>query len=76
MADEEEFEEKVIIVIKGGLVTEVYSTNANGKIIVVDMDCRKTGEDSITEYSWPETQYDDDRVEELLNVNEEQNDNK
>lgn len=69
MADEEEFEEKVIVVIEGGLVTEVYSSNANGKIIVVDMDCRKTGEDSITEFTWPETQFDDERVEELLKDN-------
>lgn len=66
MNDDEEFEEKVFVVIKGGLVTEVYSSNANAKIIVVDMDCRKTGEDSITEFTWPETQYDDERVEELL----------
>lgn len=66
MNDDKEFEEKVFVVIKGGLVTEVYSSNANAKIIVVDMDCRKTGEDSITEFTWPETQYDDERVEELL----------
>ena len=66
MADEEEFEEKVIVVIEGGLVTEVFSTNANGKIIVVDLDNRKVAEDCVTEYSWPETQYDDERVEELL----------
>ncbi|MBK6914988.1 MAG: hypothetical protein IPH11_15505 [Ignavibacteriales bacterium] len=53
MDDEEEFEEKIIIVIEGGMVTEVYSSNATGKIIVVDMDCRKTGEDSITEFPGP-----------------------
>lgn len=69
MIDEEEIEEKVVIVIKCGLVSEVYSTNANENIIVVDLDNRKVGEDCITEYSWPETQYDDERVEELLKDN-------
>jgi hypothetical protein len=59
-------EEIVVIVIEGGMVTEVYSGNANEKIIIVDIDNRKIGEDSVTEFTWPKTQFDDDRVEELL----------
>jgi hypothetical protein len=55
-----------IIVIEGGMVTEVYSGNANEKIIIVDIDNRKIGEDSVTEFTWPDTQFDDVRVEELL----------
>lgn len=59
-------EEKVVIVIEKGMVTEVYSGNANEKIIIVDLDNRKIGEDSITEFTWPETQFDENRVDELL----------
>jgi spermidine synthase len=59
-------EEIVVIVVEGGMVTEVYSGNANEKIIIVDIDNRKIGEDSITEFTWPDTQFDDERVEELL----------
>jgi len=59
-------DEKIVIVIEGGIVTEVYSYNANARIIVVDMDNRKVGEDSVTEFSWPEIQFDDERVSELL----------
>jgi hypothetical protein len=36
------------------------------KIIVVDEDNRKVGERYITEFTWLEIQFDDDRVEELL----------
>jgi hypothetical protein len=36
------------------------------KIIVVDEDNRKVGESFITEFGCPNTQFDDDRVEELL----------
>ena len=36
------------------------------KIIIVDLDNRKIGEDPITEFTWPESQFDDDRVKELL----------
>jgi len=59
--------DNVVIVIEGGMVTEVYSDNANEKIVVIDIDNRKIGEDSITEFTWPDTQFDDERVEELLN---------
>ena len=59
--------DNVVIVIEGGMVTEVYSDNANEKIVVIDIDNRKIGEDSIAEFTWPDTQYDDERVEELLN---------
>jgi hypothetical protein len=55
-----------VIIIEGGMVTEVYSGNANEKIIIVDIDNRKIGEDPITEFTWPDTQIDEDRVEELL----------
>jgi hypothetical protein len=56
----------LVVVVEKGMVIEVYSPDANMKIIVVDEDARKVGEDYITEFFWPETQFDDERVEELL----------
>ena len=63
---DEELNDLVVIVIDKGIVAEVYSDNANQRIIIVDLDNRKIGEDSITEYSWPETQFDEERVQALL----------
>ncbi len=59
-------EELVVIVIEGGIVTEVYSDNANQKIIAVDIDNRKIGGNSITEFTWIDTQFDIKRVAVLL----------
>lgn len=60
-------EEQVVIVIEGGIVTEAYSTNAGLKLIIVDNDIKNNGwHDYISEMSWPETQYDDERIAELL----------
>ena len=58
--------ELVVIVVEDGMVTEVYNGNANQKIIVVDIDNRKIGENSITEFTWPDTQFDVKRVTVLL----------
>ena len=63
---DEKFSDLVVIVIDKGLVAEVYSDNANQRIIIVDLDNRKIGEDSIAEFSWPETQFDEERVQGLL----------
>ena len=67
----EKFNDTVVIVIDKGIVSEAYSDNANQRIIIVDLDNRKIGEDSITEFTWPETQFDDERVEELLGADYE-----
>ncbi len=61
----------VVIVIDKGIVAEVYSDNANQRIIIVDLDNRKIGEDSITEFNWPETQFDEERIQELLGADYE-----
>ena len=67
----EKFNDTVVIVIDKGIVSEAYSDNANQRIIIVDLNNRKIGEDSITEFNWPETQFDDERVEELLGADNE-----
>jgi hypothetical protein len=56
----------VVIVIEGGMVTKVYSDNANGRYVIVDLDNRKIGDKSISEHTWPDTQFDDEKVEKLL----------
>lgn len=56
----------VVIVVEGGMVTKIHSGDANVKYVVVDIDNRKVGENSISEHTWPDTQFDDDEVEELL----------
>ena len=61
-------DELVVLVIEKGIITEAYSCNANQRIIVVDKDLKSTGEDYIAEFTWPETQFDDDRVRELLGL--------
>ena len=58
----------LVVVVEKGIVMEVYSPDAYLKIIVVDEDNRKVGERYITEFSWPETQFDDERIVELLNL--------
>jgi len=65
---DEETNDVVVIVIDKGIITETYSDNANQRIIVVDLDNKRNGEDSVTELSWPETQFDDERVNELLGL--------
>ncbi len=60
--------ELVVLVIEKGIITEVYSCNANQKIVVVDIDNKNVGEDPITEFTWHETQFDDERVKELLGL--------
>ena len=68
---DEKFNDLVVIVIDKGIVSEVYSDNANQRIIIVDLDNKTIGENAITEFSWPETQFDDERVEELLGADYE-----
>ena len=65
---DEETNDVVVIVIDKGIITETYSDNANQRIIVVDLDNKRNGEDSVTELSWPETQFDDEHVNELLGL--------
>jgi len=56
----------IVIVVEGGMVTKIHSGDAEARYVVVDIDNRKVGENSISEHTWPDTQFDDDEVEELL----------
>jgi len=58
--------EMVVIIVEGGMVTKIHSGDANARYVIVDIDNRKVGEDSISEHTWPDTQFDDDEVERIL----------
>jgi hypothetical protein len=58
--------DNIVIVIEGGAVRDVYSDNSNIQAIIVDIDNKKIGEDYIYTFSWPETQFDDEEIKELM----------
>ena len=58
--------DNVVIVINGGRVEQVYSDNANIQAIVVDLDNKKIGEEYIFNFCWPETQFDDEEIKDLM----------
>jgi len=57
----------VVIVVEGGMVTKIHSGDAVARYVIVDLDNRKVGENAISEHTWPDTQFDDDKVRKLLN---------
>ena len=57
----------VVIVVEGGMVTKIHSGDASARYVVVDIDNRKVGENAVSEHTWPDTQFDDEKVKELLN---------
>jgi hypothetical protein len=55
----------VIVVYRGGVVN-VYSDNANVLATVVDLDDRALGENYIHTFEWPDTQFDEDAIREVI----------
>jgi len=55
----------VIIVYRGGVVN-VYSDNANVLATVVDLDDRELGANYIHTFEWPETQFDEEAIREVI----------
>ena len=55
----------VIVVYRGGVVN-VYSDNANVLATVVDLDDRELGENYIHTFQYPETQFDEDEIRDLI----------
>jgi hypothetical protein len=58
--------DNIVIVVNGGRVEQVYSDNANILATVVDLDEKKVGESYINTFEWPDTQFDDDEIKELM----------
>ena len=58
--------DNIVIVVNGGRVEQIYYDNANIKAVVVDIDNKKVGEDYIYTFSWPETQFDDEEIKDLM----------
>ena len=55
----------VIVVYRGGVVN-VFSDSANVLATVVDLDDRELGENYIHTFEWPDTQFDEDAVREVI----------
>jgi hypothetical protein len=55
----------VIVVYRGGVVN-VYSDNANVLATVVDLDDRELGENYIHTFEWPNIQFDEEVIREVI----------
>ena len=55
----------VIVVYRGGVVN-VYSDNANVLATVVDLDDRELGANYIQTFEWPDKQFDEDAIREVI----------
>ena len=58
--------DNIVIIVEGGVVQTVYSDNANVQAIVIDLDDKKTGGDFIHTFEWPDTQFDEEEVKNLM----------
>jgi len=58
--------DNIVIIIEGGVVQTVYSDNANILATVVDLDDKKVGECYINTFEWPDTQFDDEAIREVI----------
>lgn len=58
--------DNVVIIIYRGSVANVYSDNANVLATVVDLDDRGLGANYIQTFEWPETQFDEDAIREVI----------
>jgi len=58
--------DNIVIVIEGGVVRDVFSDNSNIQVVIVDIDNKKIGEEYIYTFSWPETQFDEEEIKDLM----------
>jgi len=58
--------DNIVIIVEGGVVQTVYSDNANILATVVDLDDKKVGECYINTFEWPDTQFDDEAIREVI----------
>ena len=58
--------DNVVIIIYRGSVVNVYSDNSNVLATVVDLDDRELGANYIHTFEWPETQFDEEAIREVI----------
>ena len=58
--------DNIVIIVEGGVVQTVYSDNANILATVVDLDEKKVGECYINTFEWPDTQFDEEAIREVI----------
>lgn len=55
-----------VIVVEGGAVTQILSTDSSMVFYILDHDAKEAGGRWVGVLEWPETQYDEDEVKEEL----------
>ena len=60
--------DNIVIIVEGGIVQTVYSDNANILATVVDLDEKKVGESYINTFEWPDTQFDEEEIKDLMGM--------
>jgi len=58
--------DNIVIIVEGGVVQTVYSDNTNILATVVDLDEKKVGEGYINTFEWPDTQFDEEAIREVI----------
>ena len=58
--------DNIVIVIEGGIVRNVYSDNSNIEAVIIDIDNKKIGEEYIHTFEWPDTQFDEEEIKDLM----------
>ena len=58
--------DNVVIIVYRGDVVKVYSDSANVLATVVDLDEKKVGECYINTFEWPDTQFDEEVIREVI----------
>ena len=61
--------DNIVIVVEGGVVRNVYSDNANAQVIIVDLDEKKESDDYVSTLQWPDTQFDEEEIREVIGDN-------
>jgi hypothetical protein len=58
--------DNVVIIIYRGTVVNIYSNNATILATVVDLDNKMNGGNYIDTFQWPDTQFDEDAIREVI----------
>ena len=58
--------DNIVIIVEGGVAHTVYSDNANIQAILIDIDNKKAGGDFIHTFGWPDTQFDEEEIKNLM----------
>jgi nucleoside 2-deoxyribosyltransferase len=58
--------DNVVVIVYRGDVVKIYSDNANVLATVVDLDDRDRGAQYIHTFEWPDTQFDEEEIRNVI----------